>query len=287
MVWGATFTLVKSALADASPLFFNLLRMALATAVLLILNWRHLRGIPAPSWTGGALAGLFLATGYHLQTLGLTQTTAVKSAFVTGLVVIFVPCLTLISRVRPPGTSAPGLPAALSALLAFAGLLLITTPAGTQWRGLLASMGAGDLLTLAAALAFAAHLLTVSRYSPTMPAGLLATLQVGFCTLFMLLTQPLERPHAVFTPRLITALLVCSLLATAAAFTIQSFAQQTLPPTETVLLIVLEPVFGALTSLLVLHEALAPRALLGASLIFLGILLVQLLPSAHSSEIPA
>jgi drug/metabolite transporter (DMT)-like permease len=93
--------------------------------------------------------------------------------------------------------------------------------------------------------------------------------------------------HLHWTPRLVVAFGVCSLLATAAAFTIQSFAQQHLPPTQTVLLLTLEPVFAALTGLAVLHEGMDHRSLAGAGLILLGILAVELLPSTHGIEIPA
>lgn len=287
IIWGATFALVKSALADATPLLFNLMRMALATAALVAVNLRHLKSITPRQFAAGAITGVFLAAGYQFQTLGLTMTTAAKSAFLTGLVVVFVPALTLVPAFRPPRTPRPGPASALGALFAFAGVILITTPAGTTLLSAFTSIARGDLLTLLCALAFAAHLLTLARFSKSMPAGLLATLQVGFCTLAMLLTLPLERPHALFTPRLLITLAVCSLLATAAAFTIQTFAQQTLPPTQTVILLTLEPVFAWLTSLFLLHESLDRRSLLGAALILTGIAAVELLPSAHTSEIPA
>ncbi len=60
------------------------------------------------------------------------------------------------------------------------------------------------------------------------------------------------------------------LLATAAAFTIQSWAQQHLPATHTALILTLEPVFAWLFSLLFLRERLGPRALTGAALILAG-----------------
>ena len=287
LVWGATFTLVKSALADASPLLFNLMRMALATVALAIINHRHLRTVSRKQLGAGLLAGVFLAIGYQFQTLGLTRTSAAKSAFITGLVVVFVPALTLIRAFRPAGSARPGTNAGLGAILAFAGLFLITTPAGTRLGNLTSSIGRGDLLTLVCAVAFAAHLLTLARFSKGMPAGLLATLQIGFASLTMLCTLPFERPHALFTPRLLLTLAVCSLLATAAAFTIQSFAQQVLPPTHTVVLLTLEPVFAWLTSLLLLHEVLGRRALGGAGLILLGICVIELLPAANATEIPA
>ena len=108
LVWGSTFVLVKQALADASPLVFNLMRFALATVALAAINWRHLRGMTAAQWRAGAQAGVFLAGGYQLQTLGLARTTAARSAFVTGLVVVFVPALTLVHRFRPAGSPRPG-----------------------------------------------------------------------------------------------------------------------------------------------------------------------------------
>jgi drug/metabolite transporter (DMT)-like permease len=76
------------------------------------------------------------------------------------------------------------------------------------------------------------------------------------------------------------ALTVTSLLATAAAFTIQSWAQQHLPPTHTALLLTLEPVFAWLVSFLFLGEHLGSRSLIGAGLIFMGILVTELLPTA-------
>jgi drug/metabolite transporter (DMT)-like permease len=287
LVWGATFVLVKSALADASPLLFNLLRMALATAALVVINHRRLRAVTRPQLLAGAAAGLFLAAGYQFQTFGLNRTTPAKSAFITGMVVVFVPIFTLIPKLRPAGTHRPGIATAIGAISAFAGLVFLTTPAGTTLLTLATSIGSGDLFTLACAIAFALHLLTLARTAPGIASGLLATLQIAACTLFMLLSLPLEHPHATPSPRLILTLLICGLLATAAAFTIQSYAQQHLPPTHTVVLLALEPVFAWLTSLLFLHESLGRRSLLGAALILAGIAIIEFLPTAHSTEIPA
>ena len=236
-------------------------------------------------WKAGALAGFFLATGYQLQTLGPgKRTTPAKSAFLTGLVVVVVPALTLIRKLRPEDSVRPGIAAALGALFAFAGLVLLTVPRGAS----LAAMQVGDLLSILCAVAFAAHILTLAHLARLVPAGLFATLQLICCVGVMLVSLPLEpEPHLHLTGRLVGTLLVCALFATAAAFTVQSFAQQHLPPTQTVLLLALEPVFAALTSLLVLHETLTGRALAGAALILCGILLIELLPSARASEIPA
>ena len=277
-IWGATFVLVKDALADASPLLFNLFRMTLAFLVLAIVNHRQLRHITPRAWLSGLIVGLFLAAGYQFQTAGLAFTTPAKSAFITGLVVVFVPLLTIIPALRAPNTPPPGGTAAIGAILAFSGLILLTTPTGTTWQNLFSSIGLGDLLTLACAIAFAGHLLALSHTSTRVPTSQLATLQIGAAAVFMAITLPLGgHPHLTVTPRLIIALAVTSLLATAAAFTIQSWAQQHLPPTHTAILLTFEPVFACLTSFLFLHERLGLRSLSGAALILAGIAFTELL----------
>ncbi|QNI35285.1 DMT family transporter [Edaphobacter albus] len=279
-LWGITFTLVKDALQDASPLLFNLFRMALAAVALFLINRRHLRQLSRPTIVAGAVVGFFLATGYQLQTLGLAHTTPTKSAFITGLVVVFVPLLTIIPSVRPASTPAPGLSVIFGALLAFTGLVLLTTPVGTNPTEILRSMGTGDILTLFCAIAFAGHLLALAHTSLRIPIPQLATLQIAFATLTMAITLPFGgKLYLTLTPRLVVALAITSLLATAAAFTIQSWAQQHLPPTHTALLLTLEPVFAWLTSFLFFGERLGPRSLIGALFILGAILLIELLPS--------
>lgn len=283
-VWGVTFVLVKDALNDASPLLFNLLRMTLATIALVIINHRHLRNITRTSLISGLIVGLFLTAGYQFQTAGLARTTAAKSAFITGLVVVFVPLFTIVPILRP--ANAPRWTTAIGALLAFSGLLFLTTPAGTTRQNLFSSIGIGDILTLVCAIAFAGHLLSLAHTSHKVPTAQLATLQIGTAAVIMAVTLPLGgKPHLTITLRLLIALGITSLVATAAAFTIQSWAQQHLPPTHTALLLTLEPVFAALTSVLFLHEHLGQRALIGAALILTGIAITEL--TATPSELPA
>ncbi len=284
-VWGVTFVLVKDALNDASPLLFNLLRMTLATIALVIINHRHLRIITRQSLVCSLIVGLFLAAGYQFQTAGLARTTASKSAFITGLVVVFVPLFTIVPILRPANAHAPRWTTAIGAILAFSGLLFLTTPTGTTWQNLFSSIGLGDFLTLICAIAFAGHLLSLAHTSHKVPTAQLATLQIGTAAVIMAITLPLGgRPHLTITLRLLIALGITSLVATAAAFTIQSWAQQHLPPTHTALLLTLEPVFAALTSVLFLHEHLGQRALIGAALILTGIAVTEL--TAIPSELP-
>ncbi len=279
LVWGTTFVLVKAALAAVSPLLFNLLRMALAASVLLLAYRRYLRDLPLKAWRVGMLAGVLLATGYQLQTTGLRLTTPSRSAFLTGMVVIFVPFLSLTGRLRAPGAGRPGAGAFLGAAIGFAGLALLAIPAGQPWSP--ASVSTGDLLTVGCAFAFALHLLTLAHGSLHVPFQALATVQIGTAALVMAATLPLFEPHPVFhaTPTFFCAWLVAALLATAAAFSIQSWAQGFLPASHTALILALEPVFAAGTSFLVLGERLRGRALAGGALVLLAIAVSELFPS--------
>jgi drug/metabolite transporter (DMT)-like permease len=244
---------------------------------LAVVNRRQLRHITRKSLVTSFVVGIFLAAGYQFQTAGLALTTPAKSGFITGLVVVFVPIFTIFPALRSPNTPAPRWTTAVGVLLAFTGLLLLTTPPGTSWHNLFASIGPGDLLTLACAVAFAAHLIALSHASSQVPTGQLATLQIGAAAALMAITLPLGGPpHLAITPRLLIALAVTSLLATAAAFTIQSWAQQHIPATHTAILLTLEPVFAGLTSFLVLHERLGRRSLCGAALILAGIASIEL-----------
>ena len=71
------------------------------------------------------------------------------------------------------------------------------------------------------------------------------------------------------------------LLATAAAFSIQSWAQSILPTTHTALILTLEPVFAWITSFLVTGERLGMIPAIGALLILAGIALTELIPQPH------
>jgi len=282
-VWGTTFVLIKDALADATPLAFNLVRMTLAFLVLAVAYRRHWREVNRGQLIAGAIVGFFLATGYQFQTAGLVKTTPSKSAFITGLVVVLVPLFSIVPKLRPPGAKAPRWNAFAGALLAFTGILLLTIPATSA--GLLpdfTSVNIGDLLTLGCAVGFAFHCIALGHASPRIRFQPLALLQIGFCAFFMALSTPLiEHPHMHITLRLCIALAVAAILATAAAFSIQSWAQSILPATHTALLITLEPVFAWVTSFLVTGERLGLRPASGAILILAGIALTELMPQPH------
>ena len=294
-VWGSTFVLIKGALADATPAAFTLVRMTLAFLVLAAAYRQAWRGIRRWQIASGALVGLCLAAGYQFQTIGLVRTTPSKSAFITGLVVVLVPLFSAIPGLRLPGARPPSWNAFLGAALAFLGILLLTAPAAAARPAPasvlnsiasllpdLSSINIGDLLTFGCAIGFAFHCIALSHISPRIGFRPLALLQVGFCAVFMAISLPfIEHPHIAWTPRLLIALGITAVLATAAAFSIQSWAQSVLPSTHIALLLTLEPVFAWITSFLIMGERLGMRPASGALLILAGIALTELVPQPH------
>ena len=277
MVWGSTFAVVKDALQDASPLLFNLVRFLLAAMVLLAVSFRGVGTFSQGSVRGGMLAGALLAAGYELQTLGLARTSAVHSAFLTGLVVVLVPLLSLVPGVRAKGHPRPGWQALLGAAVAFTGLFLMTTPADVSVGTAFSAVGLGDLLTMGCAVAFAGHLLSLSRLAH-LPAKQLAPLQIVFCALTMAICLPMGgrvTMHA--TTRLGVALTITAVLGTAGAFWVQTWSQKHLPAATTAMVLTVEPVFALLVSMIFLGERLSIRSGVGAGLILTGIAVTELL----------
>ncbi len=278
-VWGSTFVLVKDALSFVSPLFFNLLRMAVALAVMAAVYRKHLKTVDLKMLLKGGLVGLFLGVGYQFQTEGLKFTTPSKSAFITGLCAAMVPALLIFPPLRAEKNKAPSLGAFIGSAAALAGLALLTLPAGAPASSLLSDLNRGDILTLAAALFFALQIVAIAKFAGDMSYEHMSLLQIGSAALLMAMSGPaLEHFQATWTPVALAALAVTAVLGTALAFSAQSFAQQVLPATTVVLIMALEPVFAALTSCLFFGERLGPRETAGAVLIIAGILAVELLP---------
>jgi len=270
-VWGSTFVLVKSALAEVSTLLFLALRFTLAGGVLAIAYRGKLSGLFAGRGSGlrgGWPAGLCIFGGYFFQTFGLRLTTPSQSAFLTGLAIVLVPALgALVYRVAPRPAVAAGVVTALVGM----GLMTIEGPD--------LDFNRGDLLTLAGAVFFAAHVLVLGHYSPREGFERLSVLQVSTAALLALSTcWWAEDVYIIWSSTVLLALGVTGLLATAAAFTVQAWAQQHTTPTRTALIFALEPVFAAATSYLLRGEVLSGRGLAGAALILAGILIVELKP---------
>jgi len=263
MVWGATFVVVKDALEFASPTAFIAIRFTLAGVLLfLVLS----RGRISPVVLGkGVLLGFVLYVGYLFQTTGLLYTTPSKSAFITGFSVVIVPFIQALQGFRIRKATVVG------AILGIVGIYLLVLPRGV------ASVNRGDLLTLVAASAFAFHIVFVGAYTRRHSYRQLVSIQILVVGLLSFLSWPVGMEFRItWTPGLLAALLVTSVLATAFAFSIQNWAQQFTPPSHTALIFALEPVFAGITSWLVLEERLGGHLFAGCALILAAMVVSEL-----------
>jgi drug/metabolite transporter (DMT)-like permease len=275
LVWGVTFVVVKSALGEISTVYFLTLRFTAAAVCMALLFAAGLRRAGSHAvfsgLRGGAIAGLFLWSGYMLQTFGLKYTSAGKSGFITGLYIVLVPVIAAAVYRR-----APQMAEILGILTAAGGLLLLTLPS------LELRMNIGDVLTIACAAAFAIHLLVLGYYSQRENFEAVALGQISTAAILSGLSLLAEPPRAVWSPKVVFALILTSIFATALAFALQTWAQQYTSATRTALIFALEPVFALLTAAIAAGEVVTGASLAGAALILGGILLVELKPAIGS-----
>jgi len=153
--------------------------------------------------------------------------------------------------------------------LATAGLGLLSL------RGL--AVGVGELLTLLCAAAFAVHIVGLGEWSPRHDAYPLAVVQLGTVTV---LTGLAAAPGGLALPpdgAAWAAVGVTAVLATAAGFLGQTWAQARIPPTRAAVVLTLEPVFAGLFAVLA-GERLGWRTLAGGGLVLAAMYLVELGP---------
>lgn len=272
LIWGATFVLVKDALADASVFVFLAMRFVLAAVTLALIYRAAVRRLDRAAFAAGAALGWFMFSGYALQTIGLQFTTPSKAAFITGSSVVMVPVLhALIGRRRA------GLWVWAGAIAALGGLYFLTVPVAG-----FGDLNKGDLWVMASAVVWALHILAVGHFSPRHSVGALTFSQVAVSAGFTVLFLPLvsvagwETPRVTWSTAVIAAVIVTAVGATALAFSIQVWAQKFTTPAHVAILFSLEPVFAALTSVLFYGEHLTGRTLTGAALVLAGILMAEL-----------
>ncbi len=284
-IWGATFLVVQDALRDASVLAFLAVRFALGGALMALTFRKDLQRLSRAEMRAGVLIGFFLFLGYVFQTNGLRFTTPSKAGFINGTGVVLVPVLLAIFWRRKINAWVWG-----GAVATFAGLYLLSVPAGTTSRSLgMAALNVGDVLVFVAAIIWALHIIFTAKYSPRHSIGGLSFLQVATTAVMAAAAMPLfhvlgwETFRLDWTSGLVWRVLVTAVGCTALGFSVQVWAQRHTTPTHIAILFTLEPVFAALTSFIVLHERLGPRALTGGGLILAGILLAELLGPAQAA----
>lgn len=93
MLWGGSFVVVKSAVAEIPPATLVAWRFTIATVVVLLGKPRCLCGVRARSALRAVALGALFGAGFLLQSWGMQSTRAVFSAFIAGSAVVMVPVI--------------------------------------------------------------------------------------------------------------------------------------------------------------------------------------------------
>ncbi len=266
-IWGLTFVMVKDAIEELPTMAFLTYRFIPASLIVAVAFRRPLGRLSPDGWQAGAVMGVFLAGGYIFQTLGLEQTTASNTGFITGMFVVLTPVLGAVFLRQ----SIPAV-AWAAAGLAMVGLWLLSG-AGTDFNT------RGDGLVLVCAFALAAHILATANAVRKHDVGALLAIQLGVVGLVSLVIAAvageLKAPEGA---TVWSALIVTSLIASALGFFVQTFAQQHAPPARTALILAAEPAFAGLFGWLLNDERLTATGWLGAALIMTAIVAVEIIP---------
>jgi drug/metabolite transporter (DMT)-like permease len=257
----------RAGMAHMGPFFFNGVRFAMGAAVLapvLAARRGSSRAVIRSALPGGLAAGLVLFGGASLQQAGLVFTTAGKAGFITGLYVVLVPVLGILRRQRTcAGTW-------LGAVLAAAGLYLLSVTGSL-------SFAPGDLLVLAGALFWAAHVQVIGHLSSLHDPIALAMVQFAVCSVLSLAAAlVLESPDPGAIGLTLLPLGYSGFLSVGMAYTLQVVAQRRAEPSHAAVIMSLETVAAALGGWLILGETMTARSLAGCALMLAGMLTSRL-----------
>lgn len=265
LVWGGTFVAVKGALDSVNPLTFLFLRFFIATVIFVLAFFGKLSGLTRDTLKKGIILGVLLFLGYAFQTTGLQHTSASKSGFITGLLVVFTPIFQwgIVRRTPKVGNI-------IGVVLVSIGLWLLMAPDESD-------LNIGDGLTFLCAIFFALYIVYLDIYGKGQDAIHLTFLQLGVITVLSLMTAVgTEEISITYSTRFLVGLGYTGVLATVVTTYLQTRYQRDTTPTRAAVIFSLEPVFAAVFAYLILKEIIGLLGLLGGALIFSGLVVSEL-----------
>jgi len=267
IISGGSFHLVSMAMNYVDPMFFVGLRNLIAALALFVLFSRAMRGFTSYELAAGVIIGLVLSVGSGLQTIGMQTISGSMSAFITALYVPMVPLLQW-----PIFRRRIGIGTLFAVALCFVGLILFSTPEGEQDF----SFSAGVWSTLGAAFIFAFGIVLLGFFSPKFDTRRFAFLQLAFGALFAFCFMPiLGESLPEFSVNWLYLVLIVGLIAAVIQFTM-TWAQKTVSPTRAAVIYTGDPVWAGIIGWLVFEVSLTRLGLVGAIMIFVGILACEL-----------
>lgn len=283
LVWGVAFVAQRQGGAEAGPYTFNCIRSFLGGLVLLPVipfldkvtgnKKRPTKEDRRRLSVSGALCGLVLFVASTFQQMGMYYgTTAGKAGFLTACYILLVPVLGIFFGKKC------GWNVWVSILVAVAGLYFLCLKDGF-------SLQLCDGLVLLCAVCFSVHIMVVDHFSPLVDGVRMSCIQFFVCGawgMFPMIAVEIPRMGAaawlqslgsidVWIPILYAGIMSCGV-----GYTLQIVGQNGINPAIASLLMSLESVFSVLAGMVLLHETMTGREILGCVLVFAAVIFAQM-----------
>lgn len=275
LVWGFGFVAQKFGASEMPPFYFNAVRFAIGTLALLpVLYYIEKTKVPRAfeeqktnlkeEYFLGLLTGFFIFSGSACQQIGIAYTTVGNAAFLTACYIIIVPFFSIFLRQKL------GLNIWIATILTLIGLYFLTVQDGLTFAF-------GDLIIFLGSFLWSGHILSVDYSTKRMSPIKLAFLQFAVCSILNFIVALLFETFALnqLTGALLP-LLYSGLISAGIGFTLQLVGQKYAKPTPASLILSLEIVFAFIFGILFFDEIPTLKTAIGASLMFLGIIMAQL-----------
>ena len=275
MIWGLAFVAQSVGMEHIGPFTFQAVRCFLAVIGLLpfcivadrfkqdgktfFSRWKEKN-----LWKAGIFCGIPLFLACNLQQMGLVDTDAGKSAFLTAMYIVIVPVLGIFLRRKPSKMIV------VCVVLAVAGLYCLSCVGVTQ-------INAGDLLLLGCAFAFAVQIIMVEIFGLNVDALRLNMIQALVCSALSAVVMFFtETPTWQAIGQCWLPLAYAGFLSMGFAYYLQILGQKDLDLSVASILLSMESVFAAIFGALLLKETMTFWEWLGCILMFSALILSQI-----------
>ena len=263
MIWGYSFTVMKGLVTEMPVFYLLALRNAIATAAMLAwVRGRFLREMDRGTVALGIALGVTCYGAYAPQTIGLSMTTPGKNAFLTGCYCVMVPFLAWAF-----GQGRPGLRHVVAAVTCVCGIGLVAVDGGLP-------LNLGDALSLLCGVSYALQFVILDKWGRDRDALVATTWQFLVMALMSAATSVVVDAGYAPPPLAVgdvATLLFLGLACSCLCFGLLNRAMTIVDPAEGSILSALEAPFGVLSRVLVFHERVTVRLLVGFALIFVAI----------------
>ena len=261
LIWGSSFIVVKSSMDSLDPNLLLAIRFTIACLLLSLIFYKKLKLINKDYLKKGAVIGILLFLAYSFQTIGITDTSPGKNAFLTAAYCVIVPFLYwLVDKIKPDKYNM------LAAIICLAGIGFVSLNKDF-------TIQFGDAFTLISGIFYAAHMVALSKLTKDRDPVVLTILQFAYTAILSWNVTLIfeDRPQSLDNG-VVMSLLYLSVFATAVALLLQTIGQKHTRPTQASIIMSLEAVFAIMFSIIFYKEKITIKLFVGFLLIFIAVI---------------